>query len=182
MELKVTSEVRETHRVRSSCSSLSRTCSSSWRPERRSCCRSPRRCWRRVGSCRHTGHSSGEEKTLECKQASVCYNLGAVLPVSLAVCLGQLGAVAVLVHTGLGGGQGGAGRARHLQNSHYLLDTSKAGGHLLTLHGGDGPANAAHAHALLETDVAALSPVCYPESLEIMITDTERSESLTRSS
>ena len=101
---------------------------------------------------------------------------------SLAVCLGQLGAVAVLVHAGLGGGQGGAGGANLLQNSHYLLVTSKADCHLLTLHGGDGLANAAHAHALLEPDVSSLSPVSSPKSLEIMITAIERLRRLTRSS
>ena len=55
---------------------------------------------------------------------SPCDNLGAALSVSLAVCLGQLGAVAVLVHAGLGGGEGRAGRAVNLQNSAILANWS----------------------------------------------------------
>ena len=46
---------------------------------------------------------------------------------------------------------------------------------LLTLHGGDGLANAAHAHAPLEPDVATLSPVSAPGNGWIIMT-TEESE------
>ena len=48
---------------------------------------------------------------------------------SLAVSLGQLGAVAVLVHAGLGGGEGSAGGAVNLQNSAILASWSI---HILT--------------------------------------------------
>ena len=87
--------------------------------------------------------------------------LGARLPVFLAVGLGQIGAVGVLVHAGLVGGQGGVSGTGDLDTpGQYIVTTETP--YLFTLNSGNDLANTAHSNTSLESDETFLSPVCAP--------------------